>query len=477
MAGRKFNFAAAETPAGTVQNEKKGTTPKEAKKERQKNKPADTTTATAMPDNPQPSGSLSGKAGTLSRKISTASEPKAFDFRFVPRNKLQFYEENEYAQENIESLAEKILDMGLIHNLEVFYVLDTDSYIIDSGERRCRALDMLIDRYRDYKDQEDPGYKKYLLHVRQFENGYPCKVILSLGNEDLDRLDLRIRHYIANEEIRDRDPAKTAKHIAELNALYALRNSSSGEKININKKIGEDLGLSDRQVKKYKSVQKLIPELQKKFEENEITLTEGSSYAALSTEEQEELLRLINSGAGKKEVDELYQSIATMKKDISLKENEIKSLESEKKAAEEKIRKAQAEITSLQKKLEQEAVKGNPEQEKINSLKKQIENATEEMNLQRSSHEKILEDKDRQIERLKKQIEEQQNNRELPDVSQEEMKLNLQIEHLKEASEGLKKCYEKYKKTYREGPPTSPDPEKYKKIIQEILENASKIIK
>lgn len=475
MAGRKFNFAAAETPAGTVQNEKKGTTPKEAKKERQRNKQADTTTA--IPDEPHPSGSLAGKAGTLSKKISTPSGSKAFDFRFVPRNKIQFYEENEYAQENIESLAEKILSMGLIHNLEVFYVLDTDRYIIDSGERRCRALDMLIEKYKNCEDPEDPGYKKYILHVRQFENGYPCKVVLSLGNEDLDRLDIKIRHYIANEEIRDRDPAKTARHIAELNTLYALRNSSSGEKININKKIGEDLGLSDRQVKKYKSVQKLIPELQRKFEENEITLTEGSSYAALSTEEQEELLRLINSGAGKKEVDELYQSIATMKKDISLKENEIKSLENEKEAAQEKIRQAQAEITSLQKKLEQEAVKGNPEQEKINNLKKQIENATDEMNLQRISHEKILEYKDRQIELLKKQIEEQQNNRELPDVSQEEMKLNLQIEHLKEASEGLKKCYETYKKTYREGTQASPDPEKYKKIIQEILEKASEIIK
>lgn len=473
MAGRKFNFAAAETSADTAQKSKKDSPPKEIKKDRQTNN----TTDTAMQDKTDDRGSLSGKAGTLSKKISTASGPKAFDFRFVPRSKLQFYEENEYAQENIESLAEKILDMGLIHNLEVFYVLDTDCYIIDSGERRCRALDMLIDRYKDYKNAEDPGYKKYLLHVKQFENGYPCKVILSLGNEDLDRLDLRIRHYIANEEIRDRDPAKTAKHISELNALYALRNGSSGEKININKKIGEDLGLSDRQVKKYKSIQKLIPELQKKFEENEITLTEGSNYAALSKEEQEELLKLINTGAAKKEVDGLYQSISAMKKDIAVKENEIKSLENEKEAAEDKIRQAQTEITLLQEKLEQEKAKGIPEQEKIDSLEKKLEESEKEIKQQQSGHQRILSDKNRQIELLKKQIKEQKESIQAPVGFQESIKLAMHIRHLQEISETLKESYETYKKAYQKGEQAPPEPETYRKEILEILEKASKMLK
>lgn len=476
MAGRKFNFAAAEKPAGTAQGEKKESPPRETKKDRQGNKTSDTQATPTTPDMPEPNGTLAGKAGTLSRKISSSPEPKSFDFRFIPRNKLQFYEGNEYTQENIESLAEKILDMGLIHNLEVFYVLETDSYIIDSGERRCRALDMLINHYKDYKNQKDQDYKKYLLHVKQFENGYPCKVILSLGNEELDRLDLRIRHYIANEETRDRDPAKTAKHIAELNTLYALRNSSSGERININKKIGEDLGLSDRQVKKYKSVQKLIPELQKKFEENEITLTDGSSYAALSTEEQEELLKLINSGASKKKVDELYQSISAMKKDIASKENEIKSLENEKEAAQEEIRKAQAEITSLQKKLEKESAKGNPEQDKLNMLKEQIEETEKKMERQLKHHQKSLKYKDSQIETLRKRLKERESSNDLPD-ERAAAKLNLQIEHLKETSETLRKCYEEYERTYQEGAQTAPPPEKYKEEIKQILEGATRMLK
>lgn len=473
MTGRKFNFSAAETPAATAQDGRKDSALREIKKDRKTNKTADT----EIPEQPSPRENLTGKAGTLSKKISTASGPKAFDFRFVPRSKLQFYEENEYAQENIESLAEKILDMGLIHNLEVFYVLDTDCYIIDSGERRCRALDMLIDRYKDYKNPEDPGYKKYLLHVKQFENGYPCKVILSLGNEELDRLDLRIRHYIANEEIRDRDPAKTAKHISELNALYALRNSSSSEKININKKIGEDLGLSDRQVKKYKSVQKLIPELQKKFEENEITLTEGSSYAALSTEEQEELLRLINTGAAKKEIDSLYQSISAMKKDITSKASEIKTLENEKEEAEDKIRQAQEEINLLQEKLEQETKKSLPEQEKIDSLKKKIKEGEREMKLRESSHKELLADKNRQIELLKEQIKKQKENKATPAGYLESVNLAMQIRHLYEATENLKDSYETYKKAYQKGEQAPPSPELYRKEILEILEKMSKTLK
>ena len=68
-------------------------------------------------------------------------------------------------------------------------------------------------KYKGQEDTEDPRYKKYLRHVKQFENGYPCNVRLSIGSEDMDMLELRIRHYIANEEIRDRDPAKTAKRI------------------------------------------------------------------------------------------------------------------------------------------------------------------------------------------------------------------------------------------------------------------------
>lgn len=471
MAGRKFNFAAAETPTDTGQGTKKTDPKKEENKQPPEKTPA------PHPQASTPGKTLAGKAGTLTRKLSSPAEAKAFDFRFVPRNKLRFYEENEYAQENIESLAEKILDLGLIHNIEVFYVLDTDTYIIDSGERRCRALDMLIERYKEHRDPEDPGYQKYIRHVKQFEKGYPCNVRLSIGSEDMDMLELRIRHYIANEEIRDRDPAKTAKRIAELNTLYALRNSGSTEKVNINKKIGEDLGLSDRQVKKYKSVQRLIPELRKKFEENEITLSDGSNYAALSTEEQEELLRLINSGAAKKEIEELYRNISAMKKDITAKESEIKSLENEKQAALKETKQAQSEAAMLREKLRQESARENPEPEKIAALEKEAKKAADEMTRLEKEHNKTLKEKDRQISLLKEQIKNQKNNMTPSAEFQESAKLDIQIRQLREISETLKECYERYKEAYQESTQSPPSPEKYRNEIMELLEKATKMIK
>ncbi len=471
MAGRKFNFAAAEPQTDTGQEIRKIASKKEKHKDTPEKQPLPDPQATT------PGKSLAGKAGTLTRKLSAPAEAKAFDFRFVPRNKLRFYENNEYAQENIESLAEKILDIGLIHNLEAFYVLETDTYIIDSGERRCRALDMLIEKYKGHEDTKDPSYQKYLRHVKQFENGYPCNVRLSIGSEDMDMLELRIRHYIANEEIRDRDPAKTAKRIAELNTLYTLRNNSSAEKVNINKKIGEDLGLSDRQVKKYKSVQRLIPELRKKFEENEITLSDGSNYASLSTEEQEELLKLINAGAARKEIEELYRNISAMKKDITTKEHTIKSLEHEKQAAIDETKRAQEESAMLREKLREESNRENPEPEKIAALEQDAKKAADKMARLEKEHKKTITEKNREIDMLKKQIKKQQNSMTASEEFRKSAKLDMNIRQLREVSESLKECFESYKATYEESKQSPPSPEEYRKEIKKILEEATKILK
>lgn len=418
MAGRKFNFNAAE---------ENNTPEKKAKK--QKSEPINT------------NETLQGKAGTLAQELVTASMPKAFDFRFVPRAKIQFYSENEYPQENIESLAEKILNEGLIHNLEVFYLLDTDTYILDSGERRCRALDMLIEKYSNYGDTESEDYKKYLLHVKQFEKGYPCKVILSTGSTDSDNLDLRIRHYVANEEVRERNPAETAKRIADLNQLYSMRNQERPDKkININKKIGEDLGISDRQVKKYKSIQKLIPDLQKKFEENEITLTEGSNYSSLSKEEQKQLLKLINEGANKNEINSLYENISIMKKSLEEKEQEIRLLEKEK-----------------------------------NEIEQQMQ--TSEAHKESNNHKELLESKEEEIKKLKEQLSKERENPIPADGYPEALKLKIQIEHVKKETETLLDYFESYKESYNAENTFIQTPEEYLEMIKKLLKNTLEKIK
>ncbi|MFR5450694.1 MAG: hypothetical protein ACLTIG_04700 [Roseburia hominis] len=77
-------------------------------------------------------------------------------------------------------MADTILRFGLIHNLEVLYEEETDSYVIESGERRTRALDYLIAKFGDGRENAETDaaeYKMYLKNVKQYaDEGYPCNV-------------------------------------------------------------------------------------------------------------------------------------------------------------------------------------------------------------------------------------------------------------------------------------------------------------
>lgn len=437
-------------------------------------------------------------AGTLVEKLENEI-PKAWDPRFIPRNKLEFYTENDYPQEEIESLANKILHFGLINNLEVLYNLETDKYIIDSGERRCRAIDFLIQTYKDTTESESKDYKDYFRNVKQFETGYPCNVKQTIekkenliagennsqldGLSKVDQIEMRIRHFVANEEVRkNKDPQKTAQRINELNSLYTLRNqlidnaevSIEDEKItNINKKIAEDLGISDRQVKKYKATEKLIPELQKLFKKREINLTDGSNYAQLREEEQKQILELIENGGDKKTIDELYNNITTLKKDIAEKENAIETLEAEKKDALKEIGEAQKTISKLENQLKNESEKESPDKKNLAELEKQLADANKGVESQKEIHNKVISEKDQQIDYLKKQLEKREiASNTIPSGYQESLKVKMDITSIKKSLQDMLENIEAYSSLYREEEPVGISPYLYKKEIRIILEQA-----
>lgn len=463
MAGRKFDFKAKET---TVKEEEKKATEKKVEKEPEK----------------KAENTEKGRVGNLAEKLND-TVPNAFKFQFIPRNKLKFFEENDYPQEDIESLADKILHMGLIHNLETFYLLDEDIYIIDSGERRCHAIDMLIEKYKDSKDTDSPDYEDYVKNVKMFENGYPCKVKHSIGNEELDELDLKIRHYVANEEVRnkDKDPVKTAERIRELNKLYALRNQmTGGEKVkNINKKIAEDMGISDRQVKNYKALDKLIPELQELFKEKKLNLTDGSNYAQLTVDEQKQLYNLIENGEDKKQIKKLYENIQSLKKDMADKENEIENLETEKKEALKEIEKAKQAVVDLQEQLEKESHKEAPDTEAVKKLQAEIDAANKGLEVQKKNHKTAIKMKDEMIADLKKQLEtkEQLSTGTIPTGYEQLMKLNLKIEMFQKTVEELKSALTNYQEIYTEEEPIDKSPEDFKTEIRNLLKKSSDLLK
>lgn len=300
----------------------------------------------------------------LRQLASSAHSVKAFNFKYIPREKLSFSEDNKYPMEDIEKLGNTILRFGLIHNLEVFYEEETDTYIIESGERRTRAIDGLIERFRNAVDSDAEEYQLYLKNIKQFaDEGYPCNVkrqILteSTGLTEKERLigqiESKIRLRIANEEVREANVVKTRNVIMELNELYAQLNNllHRQEKVNVNEMVAKEMGISSRQVKNYKATEKLIPELQEMFESSSITLKEGANYAKLSEEEQQQIVTLIRAGEDKKELKILSDKLAEMGAEIQKKEQTIKSLGQARDQAISQAEKEKERAANLKQKME-----------------------------------------------------------------------------------------------------------------------------
>lgn len=395
------------------------------------------------------------------RQIENERGEKAFNFHLIPREKLVFNKDNEYPMEMIEQLADTILRFGLIHNLEVLYADETDSYVIESGERRTRALDYLIAKFGDGGESagtDAAEYKMYLKNVKQYaDEGYPCNVKKNIvGNDEISdveqiraKIESKIRLRIANEEVRREDPVRTQNAVKELHTLYTQLNalSSGRDRINVNEKVAQEFGVSARQIKTYMSIDKLIPELRQLFEQNSITLKDSANYAKLSETEQREIVALIQNGGDKQELKLLTDQLVVAQKQIKQREAEISTLE-----------KAQNEVLAV--KLQQE--------EKIRQLKEEIENnaksTTGHQAELEATRERLAnaEGELRKYEQLVKKIEKEKEEERAKLAEQTRKKMDpapgmrtaLQVENLLQMIAGVtaqfKEILDKYKAVYEE---------------------------
>lgn len=317
-------------------------------------------------DNEQPS---QGEVAERVRKVEEKKDKLPFEIKYIPRQKIKENKKNHYPKEKMESLQESILQFGLQQNLSVIYVTEEDSFVLEAGHRRTQAIDNLIQEFANYEDEEDSRYQLYLKNVHEYKmKGYPCRVTAILSDsiqydyEDEDNLDnipeevidSEIRLIATNEEVRRADTATQALNVARLKKLYERKNLGKPciQKINIDNKIAEDLNISVRQVKNYKSIDKLIPQLKEAFIENQISLSDGMNFSKLTVEEQEMILLLLKKGhkVSKEEIE-------TLKKKNSDLENEIKEksllIEQINNAKEEKndqeLEKLKSEILKLKK--------------------------------------------------------------------------------------------------------------------------------
>lgn len=419
--------------------------------------------------------------------IENATTNTAFNFKYIPREKLRFHEDNEYPMETVEKLAASILDVGLMHNLDVSYDEEDDIYVIDAGEQRTRALDMLIEKYRDYTDTESEEYRHYLYHVKPFEKGYPCKVssgtsrLQSEGKysdavrRELDEIEARMRIRISNEISREYDPVRTKKAMDEMIMLENRRSEllGNGKAMN-NREIGERLNISDRQVKKYRAIDRLIPELQTLFEEHGITLTDGASYAKLNEDEQWRILELIKAGGDKQEVTALYGKLSRLQEEMQIKEKEITELERDRAEALEHAEAARREAAELDSRIRKEAVKEAEKREEadaklIEELQKQLEAAKHNMDeYERQNRELEKEKAKKEAELEEKLVAKLEETRVTPASLRAALKMESILGLIESNIRQFKKVLSEYQDIY-DSSSGEVSPEKYMEQLQKLL--------
>lgn len=416
------------------------------------------------------------------KKIETPMEyEKAFVFKFIPREKLEFNTDNNFPISDIQKLGMSILQNGLLHNLEVLYNEDPDNYLIESGERRTRAIDWLIETYDNSEDKESAEYKLYIKNVKQYAvEGYPCNIkklpvkddSLTAEEQALADIDSQIRLREANLEVRDPEENREIfrKELLKLNELYETKNKllKKGDKININQEIGAKFGITDRQVKNYKATTKLIPELQELLDKNNITLSDGVNYSKLTEEEQRQLLSIIEQGRPKEEVNALYKEIDRLNKAIKISENELDKVNAEKATTQNELDKARTEVEEIRKELN-----SSNNSEEIESLKEQLQAANDNLKKKEKKWNDTSAKQEQTINELNAKLAEKKS---IPatSIDTQSLRLSFKIEEtIKMLDESLKQLVadcQAYRNSYT-GDSTSKRPDEYEKELQAILSN------
>ncbi len=343
-------------------------------------------------------------------KLEEPSVSMPFNFKFIARDQIEFNSNNSFAQKDIDKLADSILNLGLIHNLEATYDEEQDKYILDSGERRTRALDLLFERFSEENIQNEPDNLIALFNknISGFKKGYPVNVKrASEETSKLDMIDAELRLIAANIEVRDEDSVKKLEHIAKYKSLLQQKNELLPEdsQININAYIAEKEEISERQVRKYNNVLSLIPELQELFKTGEITLSDSPSLAKLTESEQLEIANLIASGQklNAKEYQILKDKSEELNLVISEQAEQIKKAEEEKKEINSKFN---LEIERLKQDLSKEPSPSDNSKE----LQEKIKASEEKYKTALEDKEKALKEQDQKIAELNSQLKEIKEN-------------------------------------------------------------------
>lgn len=363
-------------------------------------------------------------------KIAEINSPTSdpFGYKLVPFHKIKRNEKNDYEMVNLTSLKESILKGELLHNFDVKYELETDCYVLISGERRFTSLEILREEFEniDPNTVDPERLQLYKKNVEPFFTmGVPCKILNR--NKDLDEIDELILLNEANLEVRELSPAKKAAKIAELQELYKKRNERDGKDDSVQEQVADTLQISKRQVQQYTAInEKLIPELKEEFDNNNLTVKEGSTFAQLDEEGQKNILNIIKK-QGKIDNGDLL----ALKEEQAIREKRIADLEKE-------LEEKSSQLTIAEEKATNIIEKNN---ELILSLNQTREDfAKKEESLRQNLEEEIKSDNQEHLNELQKELAKVQDEKKLlekhiSDIEQHNKLKENELQQLREKLE------------------------------------------
>nr|DAN85666.1 MAG TPA: chromosome partitioning protein [Caudoviricetes sp.] len=220
--------------------------------------------------------------------------PKArFRTKDINIKKLYSNDKNFYSVTDIEPLAQKILLVGLIENLEVVHdPCDRGEYRITAGERRWRALKLLVEQgYTDFEmvtcQIQTPASADEEMLRLIIANDYRNKTVTDILEEEKQLKDILQRMKQEGREIKG----------------YKL---DSGRLRDV---IAKMLQMPATKIAQIESINKhLIPEFAEELKEGRLTFSAAYMISGMNEETQAEMLeRYQENGLTYKEVKEIKQ--------------------------------------------------------------------------------------------------------------------------------------------------------------------------
>lgn len=266
--------------------------------------------STSQKQSLNPSGTrfLTFNKESMGESFEAFNGKNPFNFKRIPREKIIFNENNDFSMENIEELANSLLKNGLEHNLTGHYDDDRDLYILESGERRIRALDLLnskfgsVTRINELPESEQENFVLFRSNILPLlTEGIPFKVnSFSKEHNDengnrLDEIRSELRKYATNLDVRQFTPKERSEYISKVKKLLEEEASLLGKNKVTKDEIADAIGISRRQLHKYELLDSLIPRFKELFENKKLRIEAVSTLSGLTEEEQQAICNRIDS--------------------------------------------------------------------------------------------------------------------------------------------------------------------------------------